>query len=102
MVPREFDVLTSVVTQGERRVCCRQPVPSATMYAKSSPNEGRLGLAARVSEIQDEREIAVVDGDPGDVDDASDALLGAVSLTIEYRSSRPTFDSSESWNIAAR
>ena len=40
-----------------------------------SPDEGRLRLAAGVSEVQNQREISVVNGDTGDIDDARDALL---------------------------
>jgi hypothetical protein len=63
-----------------------------------SPNEGWLWLAAGVSEVQDQGEVAVVDGHARDIDDASDALLEL----CEYNSwgpagfNRPTFDSSDS------
>jgi len=40
-----------------------------------SPDEGRLWLAAGVSEVQNQREISVMNGDTGDIDDARDALL---------------------------
>lgn len=54
-----------------------------------------------VSEVEDQGEIAVVDGDAGDVDDAGDALLSTVSMCegggpgVGGR----TLDSSESWNM---
>lgn len=40
-----------------------------------SPDERRPRLAARVAEIEDQREVAVVDRDAGDIDDAGNALL---------------------------
>jgi hypothetical protein len=39
------------------------------------PDERGLGLALRVAKVEDQRQVAVVDGDAGDVDDARDALL---------------------------
>jgi hypothetical protein len=41
----------------------------------NSPNKGRLRLAAGISKIQDQREVAIVNGNAGDIDDAGDALL---------------------------
>ena len=45
------------------------------MVGVDSPDESRLWLAAGVSEVQNQRKIAVVDGHAGDIDDARDALL---------------------------
>lgn len=42
-----------------------------------SPDERGLWLAAGVSEVQNQRQVAVVDSDTGDIDDARDALLEA-------------------------
>lgn len=39
------------------------------------PDEGGLGLALGVAKVEDQRQVAVVDGDAGDVDDARNALL---------------------------
>lgn len=39
-------------------------------------DERWLGLALRVSKIDNERQVAVVDSDAGDIDDAGNALLG--------------------------
>ena len=44
-----------------------------------SPDERRLRLASGVSEVQDQRQVAVVDSDAGDIDDARDALLYGVN-----------------------
>jgi hypothetical protein len=41
----------------------------------NSPNEGRLRLAVGVAKIQNQWEVAIVDGNTGDIDDAGDALL---------------------------
>lgn len=41
----------------------------------NSPDERWLGLASRVTEIQNQREVAVVNSDAGDIDDARNALL---------------------------
>lgn len=41
-----------------------------------SPDEGGLWLALRIAKVQDQREVAVVDGNAGDINDARDALLG--------------------------
>jgi hypothetical protein len=46
----------------------------------NSPNEGRLRLAAGVSKIQDQWEVAIVNGNAGDIDDAGDALLDMCEL----------------------
>lgn len=43
------------------------------------PDERGLGLALGVAKVEDQREVAVVDGDAGDVDDAGDALLGELA-----------------------
>jgi len=43
---------------------------------REEADERRLGLAVCISEIEDQWEVAVVDGDARDVDDAGDALLG--------------------------
>jgi hypothetical protein len=40
-----------------------------------SPNERRLWLAPGVSEVQNQRQISIVNGDAGDINDARDALL---------------------------
>lgn len=40
-----------------------------------SPDERWLWFAAGVSEVQNKREVAVVNGHAGDINDASDALL---------------------------
>lgn len=66
-----------------------------------SPDERRLWLAAGISEVQDQGEVAVVNGHARDIDDASDALLQLCEL---YRRgpagfNRPTLDSSDSWNM---
>jgi hypothetical protein len=42
---------------------------------KNSPNEGGLRLAVGVTKIQNQWEVAIVNGDTGDIDDAGDALL---------------------------
>lgn len=39
------------------------------------PDERGLGLALGVAKVEDQGQVAVVDGDAGDVDDARDALL---------------------------
>jgi hypothetical protein len=39
------------------------------------PDEGGLGLALGVANVEDQGQVAVVDGDAGDIDDARDALL---------------------------
>ena len=53
-----------------------------------------------VSEIEDQGEVAVVDGDAGDIDDAGDAFLSTVSMCEGGAwGSRRTLDSSESWNM---
>jgi hypothetical protein len=39
------------------------------------PDEGGLRLALGVAQVQDQGQVAVVDGDAGDIDDARDALL---------------------------
>ena len=39
------------------------------------PDERWLGLAARVPKVQNQGEIAVVNGNAGDINDAPDALL---------------------------
>jgi hypothetical protein len=39
------------------------------------PDEGGLGLALGVADVEDQGQVAVVDGDAGDIDDARDALL---------------------------
>ena len=44
------------------------------------PDEGGLGLALRVAKVEDQGQVAVVNGDAGDIDDARDALL----LLYEY------------------
>jgi len=62
--------------RGERRGCAGQHRDSARGEA-GSPDERRLGLAVCISEIEDQWEVAVVDGDARDVDDAGDALLVA-------------------------
>lgn len=41
----------------------------------NSPDERRLGLASGVAEVQNQRKVAVVDSDTGDINDARDALL---------------------------
>ncbi len=43
------------------------------------PDEGRLWLALGVAQVQNQGQIAVVDGDTRDVDDARNALLLEVS-----------------------
>ena len=45
------------------------------MYLDILPDEGGFRLALRVAKIEDQRQIAVVDSDTGDIDDARDALL---------------------------
>lgn len=50
--------------------------------------DGGLGLAAGVSEPEDQREIAIVYRNAGDIDDASDALLRMVSLRAAVRQRR--------------
>lgn len=52
---------------------------SGTAY---SPDEGRLWLATRVSKVQNQGEIAIVDGNTGDIDDAGDALLQFVRMPL--------------------
>jgi hypothetical protein len=49
--------------------------PDDESSGTDSPNERWLGLAAGVSKIQNQGEIAVVDGNAGDINDARDALL---------------------------
>jgi hypothetical protein len=49
-------------------------VPRRIIWA-DSPNEGGLRLAVGVTKIQNQREVAIVNGDTGDIDDAGDALL---------------------------
>lgn len=39
------------------------------------PDEGGFGLALGVAKVKDQGQIAVVDSDTGDIDDARDALL---------------------------
>ena len=46
------------------------------------PDEGGLRLALRVTQVEDQGQVAVVDGDAGDIDDARDALL----VLYQYRS----------------
>ncbi|KAF1942045.1 RNA-binding domain-containing protein [Clathrospora elynae] len=57
-----------------------------------SPDERRLGLNARVTEIQDQREIAVVDGNAGDIDDARDALLVEGHQMVRRHTATPSID----------
>lgn len=45
----------------------------------NSPDERWLWLAADISEIQDQRKISIMNGNPGNIDDARDALLEIVS-----------------------
>jgi hypothetical protein len=45
-----------------------------------SPNEGRFRLAVGVPKVQNQREIAIVNGNAGDIDDAGDALLDMCEL----------------------
>ena len=58
------------------------PHPGDQHSGIDSPDERGLRLAARVSEVEDQGEVAVVDGDAGDVDDAGDALLPTVSMWV--------------------
>lgn len=51
------------------------------------PDERGLGLALGVAQVEDQREVAVVDGDARDIDDAGDALLGGVSGGVSSGSS---------------
>lgn len=44
-------------------------------WLEGVPDERGLGLALRVAKVEDQRQVAVVDGDAGDIDDARDALL---------------------------
>lgn len=64
-----------------------------------SPDERGLGLALGVAEIEDQREVAIVYRDAGDIYDATDALLGSVSLETTRAGAILTFDSSDSWNM---
>ena len=50
----------------------------------SVPDEAGPRVAASVAEVDDQGEVAVVDGDLGETNDASDALLLAVSLLAGY------------------
>lgn len=71
---------------------------------KDSPNEGWPGLTSRVTEIQNQGQVAVVNSDTGDIDDASNALLVDGSMYVPYGccgESQPTLDSSDSWYIMA-
>lgn len=72
------------LTQGERRVYGRQHSRLSTsgIEQDASPDKGRLGLAARVSEVEDQWQIAIVYRDAGDVDDARNALLGGRTLEL--------------------
>ena len=50
----------------------------AQPFAENIPNQRRPRVAPRVAQIDDEGQVAVVDGDPAEVDDAGDALLLAL------------------------
>lgn len=45
------------------------------LLAKSLPDEAGPGVAASVAKVDDQGKVAVVDGDLGETNDASDALL---------------------------
>jgi hypothetical protein len=59
----------------ERRGCGDVSWWFCRVLSEIVPDERGLGLALRVAKVEDQRQVAVVDGDAGDVDDARDALL---------------------------
>ena len=64
------------------------------------PDEGGLRLALGVAKVEDQGQVAVVDGDTGDIDDARDALLVCVSSGERaFGGAWRALDSSDSWNI---
>lgn len=53
------------------------------------PDERGLGLALRVAKVEDQGQVAVVDSDAGDIDDARNALLEvALALMDAGRAAR--------------
>ena len=50
--------------------------------SKSLPDEAGPGVAAGVAKVDDQGKVAVVDGDLGEANDASDALLFGIIVSI--------------------
>ena len=75
--------------QGERTICnLRQRaillrhlllLPS---ICRDVPDEAGPGVAAGVAKVDDQGKVAVVDGDLGEANDASDALLFGIIVSI--------------------
>jgi hypothetical protein len=56
-------------------VLASSPLPFLPCPGENIPNQRRPGVTRRVTQVDDEGQVAVVDGDAGNVDDARDALL---------------------------
>jgi hypothetical protein len=82
--------------RGERTICnLRQrsilmcSFPRCLPFAGSVPDEAGPRVAAGVSKVDDQGQVAVVDGDLGETNDASDALLfGVVSYAVQIEDGR--------------